>query len=708
MTYDVKEASVWPVNEQGEVVVQRGVGTASPTGFIPNNLSPVDPATNKVVFRLPDDVAVTAYNALNQEVGIRTPGGVTVPYVTSNAQIEDTYRQVVSQIGLKTMPTVVETIPTAQLTGTKYYIDPIAGSDSNNGTAPATPWANLTKLVALSPAAGSVIHIAADGVFDYAETLAAYKLRTKFPSNSTDGFRGSSTQPIIIKPYVVRPASTQTKPIVRYYARIVSGDWTNEQGTTVSGTVLGANVWSIPWVVAGFTTDTDVGVAFGSANTLGVAARQQVTGVAYGNTPGQLAVFGDYAVSSTKIYVWSVGNPNTYYGSVSVFGIPVFASSWQGLHWTSITGLRFELCKTANLTHGSTTQNGVQGFEIANCEYDKAMVGYFNSAGTNGAASEMQVSIHDNVMSNMPGSSIRFGITNISSVANTLSWEVYRNQIRGGNLSSALGGALLYVQSVGGTKHIAWGNYGYDCRNGTGGNNIDGAFLYSDDFCNKAIFFGNIAERCGVAFQHNLTVGAVNLANLTIDCVTYAQVTGATGAGTFSGQTYVLAHNTWLWTGRVATASIPIGPGLGVISARPIIQEFNDNYALSSFANFACVNNLAVSLSTETATRPLLTYNASKITTTLIAGNAALGLSPIVTYDTGTSLDTSRTAGFVSVTANADSIATWLPDAAGGNAKPAKDSVLTGRGALLAIQYQDILGKNYATRPTPGCYEPQG
>lgn len=48
----------WPINEVGEIVLQRGVGTTTRTGSLPSVDIPTDPSTNKVVVRLPDDIPI--------------------------------------------------------------------------------------------------------------------------------------------------------------------------------------------------------------------------------------------------------------------------------------------------------------------------------------------------------------------------------------------------------------------------------------------------------------------------------------------------------------------------------------------------------------------------------------------------------------------------------------------------------------------------
>lgn len=47
-------APVWGVNELNEIVVQSGSGTSTVTGFVPQNEIATDPASNKVVMKLPD------------------------------------------------------------------------------------------------------------------------------------------------------------------------------------------------------------------------------------------------------------------------------------------------------------------------------------------------------------------------------------------------------------------------------------------------------------------------------------------------------------------------------------------------------------------------------------------------------------------------------------------------------------------------------
>ena len=479
----------------------------------------------------------------------------------------------------------------------------------------------------------------------------------------------------------------------------MSTDWTQESS-------IGENVWSCAWNVNGFSTDNDIAVAFGPSKTLGVAPRQQVTKQAYGNTPQQLAKPMDYAFSANKLYVWSVGNPTTNYSGVYAFGLPVFSTSWQGLSEIKFTGIRFEFCRAFTTLYGSNNLNAVTNFEVARCEFYRATLGYFANQSTNASPSEMSLSIHDNTFYETPFSGIRLGYIT-GTTGNTISWKVYRNRVYSGNLCSSLGGALFYNQAIGGTSHICWGNYGFDCRNGTGGNNVDGAMVYIESSSKNSVVYGNIAEQCAVPYHLNNSIGAILLSNLAIDCNILVQVTGADDVNT-PNQSYVVAHNTWLWTGRVADNALPVGPSGPKFLTSAVISQWNDNFGTygNKFASFAALNNLAVSLSSgSTAAKAIITYISAGITTNLIAGNAALGLSSVLSKDFNT--DATKFVGQISAIGSSSDIPNWMRNASLGSARISPGSYIAGVGTSLSIQYQDILGRDFSSLPTPGCFEVQ-
>lgn len=682
------------VAQRGAVPLAPGVAVVGPFSGTQKIL--ITPTAGSIDATVGDAVlgaALLTRDVYSNEIGLAGPA--------VNAQVEEAFRLAFSQVMPKTTPTIVETVP-AVLAGNRYYFDPIGGNDALAGNTPATAWASLTKLNGLNPGAGAKIFIADDAVFDYADTLAAYRARTRFTYNGADNMRGTAALPILIRPYSARPnyGPIKKEPTIRWYASLVAGDWTNETG-------IGANIWSVPWNPAGFDNDNEAWVCFGPDKVLGVAPRQQVVGQAFGNTPQQLAKNFDYAFSAGKLYVWSTGNPTTAFNGVFLCGLPVFSTYWEGLHHVKFIGLRFEFCRAFNLAYSSTTLNGVQGFEVQGCKLHRAIFGYFGCSATNASASEMGVSFRDNILTETPFAAIHFAPTT-GTAGNSISWEVYRNKVYGGNYCSAGGGALLYNQCAGGTKHIAWGNYGFDCRNGTGGVNIDGAMLYSDVSTKKSIFYGNIAEQCAVPFQMNNSIESILLSNLAIDCNILVQITGAADVNV-PNQSYIAAQNTWLWTGRIADTALQKGPGAPSLANGAVILQWNDNFGAfgNKFASLAIFNNLAISLSPGTAAnKPMLNYSANTVTTFSVAGNAAMGLGPQLARDVAAATDTTYIAGIFCAIASAADAALWMKGAAAGNARIAPDSPIIGLGAAISVQYQDILGKNFGARPTPGCYEP--
>lgn len=575
------------------------------------------------------------------------------------------------------------------------YIDQVAGNDASNGLAPETAWQSLTKINGLNPGNGATIYLAAGSVWDYGDSWATYKLHTTFAANGCDSLRSTdSAAPVTIKPYY--PRASQEKPIVRWYASIAEGDWTHETG-------IGENVWSIPWV--GSESCNDFCVVWGANNTVGVTAVQQVAGQSYGSNgtnPLQMANVGDYTKANNKVYFYCSGNPTGTLGSVKIFGrYAVFASAWQGLHNVVIDGLQFELCKAVSLENASATP--VRGFQFKGNTVKKAQIGYFNNANSS-PVQECELTICNNELEDIPQPAIRLRTsTSGTNTGNTWSWEIYGNRIIRGNLSSGWGGALAYIQANGGTNHIARDNYGFDCRNGTGGNNIDGAMIYADVYTDGCIITRNIAEQCGMPFQQNNAKNCSIDGNVAIDCPYFCQTTGAQDAPTDNISCSV-NHNTWLWTGRVQLSDVPIGPGIPSFNA--IYAQWNDGGATHPFASYAFHNNLAIDLTGELAGVKLLgSYRSDYITSTSGGGNASLGLGSgaLVTDRTGGGT-TDVTGSMVDVIGSISDAISWLPDCESGNATLTNGS-LVGAGDLVATPYGDYRGRAFTLPPSIGACE---
>jgi hypothetical protein len=599
----------------------------------------------------------------------------------------------------RSLPSVPETVPTLQTTGVKRYIDPLhsSASDSNAGSSPSAPWANFSKLVGLNPGAGSVIYVANDAVFDYAETWANYTAGTpKFPYTSGDNLKGTAANPIYIVPFYPRGASS-SKPRIRYYAQMQASDWTQE--TSISG----GKVWSASWSKS-YNNALATRVYFGADDTTGIAYGQQATLSSGGDTSKLSAAF-HYTVSPTKVYVYVPDgtNPVAYYGAIKVTGgNTILGTAWAGMQYLRVYGLQFELCTAFNQDVGTDGAFAAQaGIDIGWCTFKKAAVGFFRNQQTNTTALELSTSVHDCYFEDVPDVCTRLGATG-GNTSNTHSWLFYRNHINRANLNLSAG-APLYVQCKGGTNHHAWGNYGYDCRNGTGNCNIDGSMLYADVSTNKAVFYGNVAERCGVAFQSNSALGVQIVGNLAVDCWKLAQVTG-TGSDNTPNMVTNVIHNTYLWTGRIQFADLPKGAGINASAA--VISQWNDqkNSNGNMFANFSALNNLMVNASGSDVVRPALYYVSTGITTLTLGGNAAAGFgSTGVVMDNTT--DTTMTSNALASLGSAADGAKWMTRGPDGCAKPAPGAPIVGAGAVLSSTYQDITGTSYATTPTVGCME---
>lgn len=681
----------------------------------------------------------------------------------SSAQVQQAFSSALALRGQSSLPTIPETQPTRTQTGNVYYVDQVAGNNSNNGTSAATPWKDLTKLMLLNTGNGATIYLAADSYWDYAETLAAYSTRSLFPYNGADNIKSSSASaPVIIRPYY--PRQTASLPTVRWYANTVAGDWTNETG-------VGPNVWSIPFAVSTGLGD----MACFSGPGEDVWNHRTTNSDNNGTNPASLSAPYQYSKTSTKLYVYSVGNPVATYGTfkVSCANFAIFSSSWAGLGGVKIFGVRNELCRLFSVTAASGATS--QPIEVAYCQTNKAGLGYLGNAVTasttavvtgsisgntltvsavtsgtlavgqwingtgvsqcyitalgtgTGGTGTYSVSVSQTVASTTvtaysPNSNAidvhHCGGTNVfgkwlhlqtfdsaggGNDGNVISWRFYSNSFRTGNL--VISNGALYNQCRGGANHHAWGNYGFDMRNGTGGLNIDGAFLYSDLNSQNTVMYGNIAEQCGVGFQTNNTQNSHVIANVAIDCLQFGLFTSSTDGSGVKNQAKNVLHNTYLWTGRVAASSIPSGAGVSTSNA--VYAFWNDSYATSAWPYMNCINNLAVCVDASMAGRNVVSYLSNQVTTAVISANAACGFGASGTglvWNGYNATDVTASAAMAAV-APYTAASSWLADPANGNVRLATNSPLIGAGQPLSLQYYDIAGTAFATIPSVGAVE---
>lgn len=635
------------------------------------------------------------------ELGAVSGDGIPPPdYRTEIEQgIAEAFRLRVMQVA----PTVPETKPTNLATGNAYYIDNVVGNNANSGLTPALAFADAWRIPG-SPPAGSIIHFAADCVWEYAQTWANYKANTLW-TGTMNTWVGSSTNPIIMRPYYPR-GLTATKPRISWYALMQSGDWTQEVG------ISGGKVWSASWSVASnFFGNTFV--AFGPNRTIGTAWRQQGTSGA----PNLLVAENQYAVDTSKVYVYvpDGSNPNTYYGEVRIFGGGGFAcyKTFTGrTRHVKIYGLQFELCAPLAVTNTDATGDA-NNIEMAYNTFNKCAPIVLKNQATVTPVEDV-FTFHDNYIEDNTWAALRLLSTG-GIAGNKNGWEIYSNRLNRGNLATGVGGALAYIQCTAGTKHIAWGNYIAGALNAVGNEDIDGAGIYADMGADKAVFAGNIFERCGKGLQVNSQSGMSTIVgNLTIDCGSFGSATNT--AGDLKAPSLILAHNTYLWTGRVAFSSLRAGGNIGGTGVRnwefePAFEITNSqaNSIANSAYNFVSLtlaNNAAINMTgAQLANKKFSRIPETWVTTLLVAGNASCGMATQAITGVNSGTDYTHAAKYLHVIGAASDARSWLGRGAEGIARPLPGSPLVAAGASLSQQYQDIGGRNFAAVPTIGCYE---
>lgn len=96
----IQESGVFPVNSNGEIVLQSGTGTTDVVGYINSSQVPTDVNTNKMVVKLPAETALFTNDSSNHPIGLSNAGRVTVPDSSlGNVKLRNS-TLVMSRIGL--------------------------------------------------------------------------------------------------------------------------------------------------------------------------------------------------------------------------------------------------------------------------------------------------------------------------------------------------------------------------------------------------------------------------------------------------------------------------------------------------------------------------------------------------------------------------------------------------------------------------------
>lgn len=670
-------------------------------------------ANGSVVPRVSGAQVGTALNSAaigdQVEVLISAGGAVSgdgIPLPDYRTKTEQALAQAFRIRAQKAAPAIPETTPTSSATTAGYYIDGVAGSNAAAGTL-AAPVKDFWKIGG-NKAGGTTYYVACDGSYEYAQPLTDYINAPLFGINTLQSSTSSAAAPLKVTTYNPRKVANPGRPVIKWYAQTVVGDWTQEMG------IQGGKVWSVAWADA-----TAFRWRFMALLT-GIADSVAITPLHDSSNPGTLYAANQFTADANKIYIYVPDgtNPVAYYGSVKICGGRAggndrfVLSTFNDSRYIKISNLHFYGVRVWNIANYNSVGFVWAGLEIYNCTITKCPIAVIvrNNGGT--TATELEFSGHHNDIYSSPTTT--FHIVSGGVAGNTVSWDVYANYQDGGNLANDALGSLVYNQAIGGAKHQAWGNYGINILNGVGAGQIDGSFIYADVGNDKTLVYGNIIERSGLALQANLAKNYVAVSNLAIDCACLLNITHAGLATTDTTYTTTVAHNTWLWTGRVGDMnSLSKGQNVGGDTNADWTKQSAIQFitpAGSSVGPISIVNNLVLNASdTDYPNKPGIGAQITRSSAMLLVGNAVAGMSTSFPVAEITTVDgrvsdqsTSLGMGLIGTRANAKS---WVADASRGIARPSLTSPLMRSGAQLSLTYKDIEGKDFGSPPTPGCYE---
>ncbi|HEX6503427.1 MAG TPA: polysaccharide deacetylase family protein [Terriglobales bacterium] len=154
---------------------------------------------------------------------------------------------------------------------TTYYVSSSSGNDLNSGTSQTAPWKTLAKVNATSLAAGDTVLLARGDT--WRESLV--------PASS-----GTSSSSIYFDAYGSGPA-----PVITGYQDLSSASWS----------LISGNLWQTPVSGSG-VNNALFGTIWGQKQSSQAAVQHD----------------RDFYFSSGALYIYSAGNPATYYGSIGV------------------------------------------------------------------------------------------------------------------------------------------------------------------------------------------------------------------------------------------------------------------------------------------------------------------------------------------------------------------------------------------------------
>jgi hypothetical protein len=381
----------------------------------------------------------------------------------------------------------------------EYKIDFNRGDDSNNGTS--APWKNLSKLAALTPAAGDIISLASDSIWPI-------ESRILLPAH-TNGTRSS---PILFTSY--DPAgATGTKPTVVFRKTLAAGDFTYEAGSN------------------GWYFDTSAMVGTGSLSwtcfvRLGGEDGLRQESFTPNVTPLE-SIDLTWQSSARLFYVYAPAgtNPVDYYGSVE------FGHSSGALAF--VNSGNFVIFDGLKASDGGTlvslyASSGVRNVIFRNIESDDATatIRTLHDTGSN-----LTVDVEDCRFNE----SQSVHIATFSNGALSGGFSVRNSRFVGGNRGYPQG--QVYLQTRLGSNIVS-GNVFSGARYGTVHHQADGCAVYAEGGADNVIVTGNQVTDTYLAFQDNSGRGAVWAENLIANCQAAIKVTDETNVGSTNHRFY--------------------------------------------------------------------------------------------------------------------------------------------------------------------------
>jgi len=566
---------------------------------------------------------------------------------------------------------------------TDYFVDPNRGDDSKNGIGQANAVRTLARLSALNPnpGGGGGIYLASDGehVLTGSRTSASASRVGLFLFNGA-----SSTSRAFLSSYDPAGASSQ-KPRVRASWYPTPADWLWDS-TIQNGYPKG---WYIPYThnALGWNMYVKVGGQFAVTTNQGTPKGGTINTNGNGVTRDTLRYNADYQVNNGhRLYLSGMGltalfDPSTVFGAGQIeIGNTAFVIFECGNH-TVVDGLAFSGGTLVSYQSASVDKQmvGITARNIsANGSGDTIILG-----STASGTPLMDADIYSNDFRNLTGPAVL-------AYGRGVAGRIHHNNVVGGNLAAAQGGSFYIVaDSLGRSIDIEY-NTGDDIRSGTGNCTFDGSFAYADAGSTNVRIRWNYCKNSYKAYQLNHAKYGELVGNVAFNCDVFATCTDSDLLGTAD---YRVVNNTHFGTPNMT--SFPRGVDSNTFTNAPLTFTA----ASGSLVGITAVNNAFIGgpgASDKAAIRALT--SATYPTKATISKNFASGYSAQVVQDFS-SID--RTVGSNTITAGNPS----FKNAAAGDLRILRDSVLIGAGAPNALLTSDPTGRMYASTPAIGAYE---